>query len=548
VVGALTYLIGSTDIAFGMARGLRHRFYPLAYLLPGAIAAASAAAVVSGILLLLLAHALRRRKRRAWRAALVLLALSVALHAVKLELVPTAMSLAVLIALIVYRGEFRALGDPATRWRAVRVLLFLSTASLVVGMLMLFVLRHRVVGGPPGLWAMIQEVVCGLVGISGPITFRQGRADDVVGAVLLGLGLMTALTSIFLALRAPEPRSELTDADEAAMRVLLEGSPDSLGYFNLRRDKSVVWSDSAKSAIAYRVLFGVMLASGDPLGDPEAWPGAIANFLAEAEQHAWTPAVIGCSEKAGNIWCRETGFSALELGDEAVVDVATFSLEGRPMRNLRQMIKRIERAGYTTEVLRASSVSTGERRRALVDADAWRGTETERGFSMALGRLVDPVDPNCVFVVARHDGIMRAFLQFVPWGSDGMSLDLMRRDRTADAGVNELLIVDTLKSCPQLGVRRVSLNFAAFRSTLERGERLGAGPFLRAWRRVVLFASRWFQIESLYRFNAKFQPTWLPRFVVYPATRDLPRITVAALEAEAFLTWSHLRRFSGAGS
>ena len=115
----------------------------------------------------------------------------------------------------------------------------------------------------------------------------------------------------------------------------------------------MVWSDSGKAAIAYRVVSGVMLASGDPLGDPEAWPGAITNFLAEAEQHAWTPAVIGCSERAGNIWCRATGFSALELGDEAVVDVATFSLDGRPMRNVRQMVKRIERAGYTTEVLRS---------------------------------------------------------------------------------------------------------------------------------------------------------------------------------------------------
>jgi lysyl-tRNA synthetase, class II len=527
---------------------LRHRLHPLTNLWPGAIAAASAATVVSGILLLLLAHALRRRKRRAWRAALALLAFSVVLHAVKLDFFAVAMSLAVLIALVAYRGEFRALGDPQTRWRAVRVFLVLAAASLVVGVLLEILLRRREVGGPPSWWSIVQEVFAGLVGLQGPLTFSNELASDLEGAVLLGLGLMTALTSIYLALRSPEPRSELTDADDRTMRLLLEGSPDSLGYFNLRRDKSVIWSDSAKSAIAYRVVSGVMLASGDPLGDPEAWPGAIANFLAEAEHHAWTPAVIGCSEQAGNIWCRETGFSALELGDEAVVDVATFSLDGRPMRNLRQMVKRIERAGYTTEVLRAGSVSAGERRRALVDANAWRGTESERGFSMALGRLVDPVDPNCVFVVARQDGIMRAFLQFVPWGPDGMSLDLMRRDRTADAGVNELLIVDALRSCPRLGVNRVSLNFAAFRSTLERGERLGAGPFLRAWRRVLLFASRWFQIESLYRFNAKFQPSWLPRFVVYPATRDLPRIAVAALEAEAFLTWPHLRRFSGARS
>ena len=546
VIGALAYLVGLADIVTGLRPGWRHRLLPLTDLLPGAVAAASATTVVSGILLLLLAHALRRRKRRAWRAAVALLAFSVVAHTVKFEFVLLVLSLAMLIALIVYREEFRALGDPRTRWRAVRVFFVLAVASFVVGVLMLFVLREHVVGGPPSFVVIVQEVLFDLVGLNGPLTFFPDRINDLNDFVLTALGLMTALTTLYLALRAPEPRPELTDADEAAMRALLRRSPDSLGYFNLRRDKSVVWSESGKAAIAYRVVSGVMLASGDPLGDPEAWPGAITSFLAEAEQHAWTPAVIGCSERAGNIWCRETGFTALELGDEAVVDVAKFSLDGRPMRNVRQMVRRIERAGYTTEVLRAGAISEGERRRALVDADAWRGTETERGFSMALGRLVDPVDPDCVFAVARQDGVMRAFLQFVPWGPDGMSLDLMRRDRTADAGVNELLIVDALRFCPELGVNRVSLNFAVFRSTLERGERLGAGPFLRGWRRVLLFASRWFQIESLYRFNAKFQPTWMPRFVVYPATRDLPRIAVAALEAEAFLTWPHLRRFSGA--
>jgi len=130
-------------------------------------------------------------------------------------------------------------------------------------------------------------------------------------------------------------------------------------------------------------------------------------------------------------------------------------------------------------------------------------------------------------------------LHFVPWGSDGLSLDLMRRDRSADPGLNEYLITAALQACPSLGVTRVSLNFAVFRSALERGGKLGAGPIIRAWRSVLVFASRWFQIESLYRFNAKFQPDWQPRFVVYPNARDLPRIAMAALEAEAFIVWPH---------
>ena len=190
-------------------------------------------------------------------------------------------------------------------------------------------------------------------------------------------------------------------------------------------------------------------------------------------------------------WSR-AGLAALEIGDEAIVDVDQFNLEGRPMRNVRQAVARVDRAGYTCTVRRVRDIPDAEGDGLRRQAEAWRGAETERGFSMALGRLGDAQDPDCVAVLAQQDGVLRAFLHFVPWGPDGLSLDLMRRDRSADNGVNELLIVRAIEAAPALGVRRLSLNFAVFRSSLERGERLGAGPFLRAWRAVLVFASRWF--------------------------------------------------------
>ena len=159
---------------------------------------------------------------------------------------------------------------------------------------------------------------------------------------------------------------------------------------------------------------------------------------------------------------------------------------------------------------------------------------------MALGRIGGIGDEECVLVTAKENGVLRAVLHFVPWGADGLSLDLMRRDRTAQPGLNDFLIVEAIKAAPALGVKRISLNFAMFRAALERGERIGAGPVLRAWRSLLLFASRWFQIESLYKFNAKFCPVWEPRFFVYPGGRDAPRIAIAALEAEAFLVWPKL--------
>ena len=126
-------------------------------------------------------------------------------------------------------------------------------------------------------------------------------------------------------------------------------------------------------------------------------------------------------------------------------------------------------------------------------------------------------------------------LSFVPWGPHGLSLDLMRRDRDSENGLMEFMVIQLLQRAPEIGITQVSLNFAMFRSVFERGARLGAGPVLRLWRSLLSFFSRWWQIESLYRANAKYRPIWEPRFLLFEKSGDLPRIGLAAARAEGFL-------------
>jgi lysyl-tRNA synthetase class 2 len=550
----LGLVIGLGYIIQGLSPHLYHRrLRDLSNIVPGTLINLTRTTdVIIGVLLLMLSHGLRRRKRRAWAAVMTLLAVGLVLHgglgivafaishhgtarfAHPLQFAGTAV---LLVALFAFRRQFYAVGDQRSRWRSLWVLCCLAVADLVIGLA-----AFSIIGGVRGSYSLSQRVytvLMNIAGFSGPVRFINEDRADHFGFVTGGLGLLTLLLAIYLFLRPAGPQARLQAADATRIRALLSryGEQDSLGYFALRDDKSVLWSPSGKSCIGYRVMSGVMLASGDPIGDPEAWPGAIHSFLDEAARHAWVPAVIGCSELGAEIWCREGGLTALELGDEAVVGIADFSLEGRAMRNVRQMASRVCKKGYVADVRRVGDIPPDEVGRMIRQADSWRGNPTERGFSMALGRIGGPDDGECVLATATQDGVLRALLHFVPWGSDGLSLDLMRRDRAATAGLNDFLIVEAIKCAPDLGVKRISLNFAMFRAALERGERIGAGPVLRAWRGFLLFLSRWFQIESLYKFNAKFCPEWVPRFLVFPGTRDAPRIGIAALEAEAFLVW-----------
>jgi lysyl-tRNA synthetase class 2 len=529
----LALLYGVLSLWSAVSPARRTSVEELSLFIPApASAAAVALTAMSGLLLVLLAHGLLRRKRRAWRMAVVLTALLAVTHVVKgLDVEEAVLSTALLAVLLSARAEFRAEGDPSTRWLAVRVFAFLAVGGFAAGFAMI---ELYTVGRPP-LGDEVTTVARGLVGLPGPVVFRSPLADTMVSTTLVGFTVLALLVGGYLALRPSEPLPWLSPEDSVRLRALLaeHGARDSLGYFALRPDKSVVWSPSGKAAVSYRVVAGVALASGDPLGDPEAWPGAIEPFLDLCGRYAWIPAVIGCSEQAGQVY-RRHGLAALEIGDEAVLPVTGFSLSGRGMRNVRQAVARVRRAGYTACVRRLGDLSAADAAELARVAAAWRGAETERGFSMALGRFGDSADADCVVVTAHTGADLRALLHFVPWGPDGLSLDLMRRDRTADNGLNEFLISELIAACPGLGVTRVSLNFAVFRAALERGERLGAGPVSRAWGQLLVFASRWWQIESLYRFTEKFGPSWVPRFICYPGPWSLARIALAAMEAEAF--------------
>ncbi|MBV8429786.1 MAG: DUF2156 domain-containing protein, partial [Solirubrobacterales bacterium] len=532
----LTALIGLSDIIAIFKPDWSHRLNKINYLVPGTLnAGIRSVDVIIGLMLLMLAHGLRRRKRRAFQAVVALLAFDIGIHFYHSQFtmtrIPTAIvALVLLVALLYFRDEFYAEGDPRTRWRALWVFAGLIVADVAIGLI--YILFARGLRADYSFGQRVQEVVYGLVGVSGPVQWVPEARGDLFDILTTALGIFTLILAVYLFLRPAEPRARLGPADAARVRDLLGkyGDRDSLGYFALRDDKSVIWSPTGKACICYRVVSGVMLASGDPIGDPEAWPGAIGPFLEEAARHAWAPAVMGCSELGAEVWCREGNLTALELGDEAVVNVADFSLSGRSMRNVRQMVNRVAKNGYVAEVRRVGDIPPRELDTIVRAADSWRGSQTERGFSMALGRIGAPGDENCVLATATENGVVRAVLQLVPWGADGLSLDLMRRDKSAQPGLNDFLITETIKAASGLGVKRISLNFAVFRAALERGERIGAGPVLRAWRSVLIFLSKWFQIESLYKFNAKFCPVWQPRFFVFPSTKDAPRIAVAALE------------------
>jgi len=372
----------------------------------------------------------------------------------------------------------------------------------------------------------------------------SGHPHVFVNALLGLFGALALMAAAIALFRSQRAENALTAEDESAIRGLLElyGKNDSLGYFATRRDKAVVFAPSGRAAITYRVEVGVCLASGDPVGDPNAWPHAIDAWLRLCQAYGWAPGVMGAS-LAGAEAFREAGLNALQLGDEAILHPGDFRLSGPEMRAVRQAVTRARRAGLTVRIRRHRDISADEMAKVIERADAWRDTETERGFSMALGRLGDPADGDCLLVEAvQHGEDVVAMLSLVPWGTNGVSLDLMRRSPQSPNGTIELMVTELAEQSEDIGISRISLNFAMFRSAFEAGAQLGAGPVARLWRGLLVFFSRWWQLETLYRSNMKYQPEWVPRYACYEDARLVPRVGVASVIAEGFLVLPFSRR------
>jgi lysyl-tRNA synthetase class 2 len=476
--------------------------------------------------LVLMALYVARRRRRAWQTALVFLLILTVVDVLKgLDLEEALFSAAVAALLWWGRAAFYVRHEPIRVRSAGSV-----AAGIGVGAFALAVVAALAVAPDAHAGLVAREAGDLLVWRDGPIGFH----DELFG-VPLAVGLVSAFALVstayllFRPLAAPRslPSPELR---RAAAGLVRRHGTDTLAYFKLRRDSRYLFSEDGRAF--------VLLVSGDPVGPAEALPELIREARSFAGRHGLSVAALGASEQLLSVW-REAGFRALYIGDEALVDTQAFSLEGRAIRKVRQSVSRLERAGFRAEPAELRALCDGDLAELESVSDLWRAGSPERGFTMAMDSLRCDGPDDGLLVVARDcDGHARGFLHFVPvYGRPAMSLSAMRRDRSTPNGLTEFLVARAIELLRERGIDEVSLNFAAF-------ARLLYGPCNRTERllgRIVGLFDPYFQIESLYRFNAKFSPRWEPRYLVFEWAGRLPRVGLAAMWIEGQLRRPVLR-------
>ena len=548
LAGNLLFITGLLDLLLAVVPPLRWKLRAVLTLLPlGASQTAAAAMAIVGLSLIMLARGIYRGQRRAWRVATVLLALSTVLHLVHaINLLALLVSASVLVLLLVQRSCFMAVTDRRSLAKAAPALVSILGIAVIAGFFGVELSqRHR--GTLPAWPSVFLGVLERLVGLQSVVL--PDRVDDFLYPSMVVVGISVLVVALYLATR-PAVDRRLSEAsgpearrlsERRARDIVTRSGRGTLDYFALRDDKQHFFYGD--TLVAYAVFGGVALVAPDPIGPEAERTQAWAAFRAHCDRHAWTLGVIG----AGIEWLpiyQASGMRYLYLGDEAVVDIPNFSLEGGKMKGLRQACTRLERKGYTVEFLDPARMDPARIPPLVELMGLNRRGEGERGFSMQLGRLFDPKDEGLLLcVVADEQGNPAAMCQFVPSTAiGGWSLDLMRRDPGEHPnGLLDFALCSTIARFKEQGATGLSLNFSAFRSTLD-GER-GDSISQRAQRWGLKRLSTIMPIETLWKFNEKYQPSWLARHLVFASPENFVAIVSAAFRAESITEIPVLGRF-----
>jgi lysyl-tRNA synthetase class 2 len=537
MLSLLVGLAGLFDLFVGLfpeyERGMLEQFAPHAV---KGVATALVAPI--GLGLVVIARGLARRKRRAWLLSVLLLGGSAAIHLVHSVNYGAAATVLVALALIARRDDFAVRGDRARDPRILLRAIVLTLGIYAYGAATLW--ANRLMADQPFspgfAWRETSAALFGLTVRGSPHLSGPFGQWFPLSIALLG---MTSLTIVLAGWLAPWRYRHRHEAHERQLaRALVQSwGADTLAPFVLRADKSYFFSPDERAFLAYRVVGGVAIVSGDPVGPETALADLVRRFIAFAHERDWRIAILGASEARLGLY-RAHGLHALYHGDEAIVDVASFSLEGRPIRKVRQSVHRLEAAGYTATVLHPGQIDRALRAELEAVARAWRGDEPERGFVMALDALFRLEDEDAVFVVGvGPDGRPAGFLHFaVSRVGSALSLSSMPRLRTTPNGFNEWLVCEAIAWAREHDFQRVSLNFAPFAALLAPEAELSGLQHVE--RRALLALKGHFQLDNLLLFNRKFFPGWQRRFVIYERRRDLLRVGIAALAAEAYLPFS----------
>ncbi len=467
-----------------------------------------------------------KRKKMAFALVLLLAGLSALFHLTKgLDYEEAAFSLFLMAVLLAARKSFTVKSSlPDLRTAAAGFFVSLG-AALFYGTVGFWLLDKRDFGIDFTVVDGVRRTLAAMAFVKDPSLVPHTRfavwfldSLDLISLVAILYALYSLFRPVLYRLRTlPHERARAVEILEAHGR-------SSLDPFKLAADKAYFFSPTDRTFVAYRMAGSFAVVLADPVGPEEEIAGTIGAFRVLCEENDWRLAFHQTLPDFLPHY-RAQGFKKLKIGEDAIVDLGEFSLDGKKMKHLRHYVNQFERQGIRAvyhEPPVADEVMAGIRE----VSDDWLRIpgRRERGFTMGVFSD-EEVRRTPVFAAVGPDGRALAFMNVIRSYAPGeTTIDLMRHRRDAPDGAMDFLFIKLFEAQKLRGFTRFSLGMAPM-SGFREGEEAGAEE-----RAVQYFLQRLnflFSYSGLLQYKAKFATHWEPRYTVYRNVVDLPRLALA---------------------
>ncbi|APX89075.1 hypothetical protein BV394_04525 [Brevirhabdus pacifica] len=476
---------------------------PLAMIEGGALLSS-----IVGAALIVLAHGLLRRVEGAWWLATASLAGGVAAALLNgWDLDRAGLMLLALLILLPCRREFYRSARLTRDALSPRWILLMSCVLLAT--LGIFFFSFKATPYAHELWWQFA------VDERAPRSMRAGLVGSIV----------VALWALIYALRPPRPRQRPTSQDEIARALAVidaQDNPDA--NFALTGDKCLLFSSTGRSFLMYGVQGRSWIALGDPVGDPDEADQLAWDFFDAASAANARPVFYEASARFLPLWI-EMGLSLYKMGEEAIVPLSGFNLEGGSRKRLRTTANRARRDGMDFHVIEppAPDAALAELKRI---SDDWLDAKNSREKQFSVGRFDADYLRRSPIAVVTWNGSTVGFANILATATGKRAtIDLMRHTADAPGGMMEFLFIELILYLRDRGFEEFSLGMAPLAGL---DSRRGGRWTTRMGALVYRHGRHFYNFEGLRQFKDKFDPQWQAKFLVVP-----PRANVLLVAADA---------------
>lgn len=525
----LVFLVGTIDIISAVRPALADRFHLLLQFLPIQVPAYSRLFVlVSGLVFYILAYHLSRRSRLAWNLATILLIITSIAHLLKgIDYEEVIASLVTLVILWRLRASFHQTAFLPSLRRALSLLVYSFAALITYGTLGFLLFDDRFLGREFSFADAFHNSLLLYLTFTAPAVLPK----TLFGRIFLdSAGLISAAFYIYIVivlfapilLRLPE-----RSAARRRARELLEGHPtDDLDSLKVAPDKHLFFNEEQSAFISFGMSRGTIIALGDPVAhDQAAGQRCIEEFYQATQENLWRTAFLQTTDRYHEIY-KSLGFKSLVIGQDAVVDLSTFSLEGSSMKPIRTSHHQMTRLGYRIDISQAPFSRTLWQELEVVNRD-WLtiAGRRERGFSQSLFGV--QFENNTVAIVRDPNGMAVAFAtMFVYPKARRVAIDLIRRKSSVPNGTMDFLFGQIFGHFKTEGYQTCNLGLVPLSGVGSSQDSSWLASFLT----LLYERLSWiFNFKGLDRFKAKFDPHWQQRYLQYQSDTDVVALALGLM-------------------